>query len=185
MINIPNTRNEWATFARNIWWGLVRFQIVGIVMGALLTIFTQLLGGFWEFRAAHEDMLRQQWSAVVAAQEQFERQLVHIDTVLDGQPSQTAGAQYASAAQTYIRSMEAISRSLPETSSEIADYIDAIAALRRYYDVSEPPAPNTDEWMLFYGEYRRDFDRYVVTREKYFEVLAAELGDYARYITNS
>lgn len=185
MINIPNTREGWTALGRKVGWVLVRFQVLGMVIGAVLTVFTQLLTGFWEFRATHEEMLRQQWNAVVAAQEQFESHLADIDTVLRGQPSPTAGSEYASAAQTYIRSMEAISRSLPETSAEIANYIDTIAALRRYYDVADPPAPNTEEWMLFYGEYRQDFDRYVTAREQYFNTLAAELGDYARYITNS
>ncbi len=185
MISIPSNREEWKLLGRKIGWVLVRFQILGMVIGAVLTIFTQLLTGFWEFRSGHEAMLRNQWNAVVAAQEQFESQLAQIDTVLRGEPSPTAGSNYASAAQTYIRSMEAISRSLPETSAGIADYIDAIAALRRYYDVADPPAPNTDEWMIFYGKYRQDFDRYVAAREKYFNVLASELGDYARYITNS
>ncbi|MEX3316656.1 hypothetical protein [Sulfitobacter sp. PS-8MA] len=185
MINIPNTREEWGALGRKLGWVLVRFQVLGIVVGAVVTIFTQLLTGFWDFRASHEEMLRQQWSTVVESQEQFESQLDQIGTVLRGQPSPTAGIEYASAAQTYIRSMEAISRSLPTTSTEIADYIDAIAALRKYYDVVVPPAPSTDEWMIFYGEYRQDFDRYIAAREQYFDVLAADLGDYARYITNS
>ncbi|KAA0920930.1 hypothetical protein FLO80_01785 [Aquicoccus porphyridii] len=185
MIKIPHTRQEWTKLGQTVGWTLVRFQVLGMIIGMVLTIFTQLLTGFWEFRATHEDMLRQQWSAVVDAQEQFESKLGQIDTVLRGQPSPTAGTEYASAAQTYIRSMEAISRSLPETSTEIADYIDTIAALRKYYDANSPPAPNTDEWQIFYGEYRQDFDRYVEARERYFNVLAAELGDYARYITNS
>lgn len=185
MINIPNTQEEWGALVRKVGWVLVRFQVLGIVIGAVVTIFTQLLTGFWEFRASHEDLLRQQWSAVVEAQEKFESHLAHIDTLLRGQPSPTAGSEYASAAQTYIRSMEAISRSLPETSTEIADYIDAIAALRKYYDVVDPPAPNTDDWMIFYGEYRQDFNRYIAAREQYFNVLATDLGDYVRYISNS
>lgn len=185
MIIIPKTSEGWGALVRKIGWVLVRFQVIGIVIGAVVTIFTQLLTGFWEFRANHEDMLRQQWSAVVEAQEQFESQLARIDTVLRGEPSPTAGSEYASAAQTYIRSMEAISRSLPETATEIADYIDAIAALRKYYDVVAPPAPNTDDWMIFYGEFRQDYDRYIEAREQYFNVLAAELGNYVRYITNS
>lgn len=185
MINIPHTWEGWIALGRKAGWVLVRFQVLGMLIGAAVAIVTQFLTGFWEFRAVHEDMLRQQWSAVVQAQEQFESELGQIERVLRGQPTRTAGTEYAHAAQRYIRSMEAISRSLPETSPEIADYIDTIAALRRYYDVADPPAPNTDEWMIFYSEYRQDFDRYVAAREQYLNVLSAELGDYVRYITNS
>lgn len=185
MNNFLNTWDGWVAVGRKVGWFLLRFQVLGLVIGAVLTFIAQFLTGFWEFRAAHEDMLHQQWSAVVQAQEQFESKLAYIDTVLQGQPLPTAGTEYAIAAQTYVRSMEAISRSVPETSTEIADYIDTIAALRKYYDVADPPAPNTDEWMIFYGEFRQDFDRYVAAREQYFNVLAAKLGDYIRYITNS
>ncbi len=184
-MNIPNSREDWFALARKIGWGLVRLQILGIVIGAVLTIIIQLFAGFWEFRKAHEDLLHQQWTAVVEAQNRFESQLARIDAVLRGQPLPNGGAGYASAAQSYVRSMEALSRALPATSKEIDDYIEAIAAMRKYYDVDNPPAPNTDEWMIFYGGYRQDFKRYVAAREQYFNVLAAELGDYVRYITGS
>jgi hypothetical protein len=185
VIKIPQNADEWIALGRKAVWAFGRFQILGLIVGALLAVLAQFLTGFWDFRAANEDMLRKQWSEVIDAQEQFESKLAKIDTVLRGQISPTAGTDYAVAAQTYIRSMEAISRSLPETSTQIADYIDAIAALRRYYDVRVPPTPNTEEWLVFYGQYRQDFDVYVAAREHYFNVLANELGDYVRYIASS
>ncbi|WP_339110148.1 hypothetical protein [Thioclava sp. GXIMD4216] len=185
MIKVPSTRKEWSALGQKAAWGFVRFQVLGIIVGAAVTIIVQLLTGFWEFRSSHEEMLHKQWSAVVAAQEQFEVKLQQIDMVFDGQPLPTAGREYATAAQTYIRSMEALSRSLPDTSTAIADYIDTIATLRKYYDVTSPPVPNTEEWMIFYGKYRQDYNRYMAAREQYLNVLAADLGDYVRYTINS
>lgn len=159
MTSSPKSMGSWSSIGRKIGWALLRFQVLGIVVGAIVAILTQFLTGFWEFRNTHEEQLRLQWQAVVSAQEDFETELSRIDFVLSGQPLETAGRDYASAAQTYIRSMEAVSRSLPETQEEIADYIDAIASLRKYYDVSNPPVPRTDEWMVFYGQYRQDLAR--------------------------
>jgi hypothetical protein len=184
-MKLPETPKEWAVIGKKIWWGLVRYQVLGLVIGALLTVFTQLLTGFWGFRDTHETMLRDQWKSVISAQETFESKLEGIHTILRGQPSPTAGSDYAQAAQTYVRSMEAVSRSLPGASDEIANYIEAIAALRRYYDVDDPPRPNTDEWTIFYGKFRQDFDRYVVAREEYYNLLGEKLGDYTRYLASS
>ena len=184
MISLPSTRDEWTALGRRVGWVLVRFQILGIVLGAVATVLVQLLTGFWDFRTAHEQQLHEQWKTVIEAQDEFETQLALIASVLRGKTLPMGGAEYGSAALKYTRAMEAISRSLPATSSQVADYIDAIAALRRYYDAS-PPQPGTDDWMIFYGEYRLDFERLVAARENYFNVLGSELGDYVRYVTNS
>lgn len=163
----------------------LRVRLIIFVLGGVVGVFGHTLYGFWDFRSENMAVLRQQWLGMIDAQQSFEAQLAEIDVILKGKPLAGGGRQYGEVAQKYISSIEAISRSVPEIGPEVADYIESISQLRKYYDEEAPPVPDTDEWMLFYGHFRQDFDHYVEARERYFGTLADRLGSYFRYVKNS
>lgn len=160
---------------------LLIVQIPGLIIGLGVVFFAD----HRDFRARQEERLADRWAVIERKRGRFESHIGKIDGIFHGGPSPSAGSEYGSDAFSYIQSMEAIGYFLPDTVDELHDYIGAIRGLRRYYDVVDLPEPETDEWMVLYGKFRRDYDRYAGARERYFGALSDELGDYARHAANS
>ncbi|MBD1204789.1 MAG: hypothetical protein H9533_11710 [Rhodobacteraceae bacterium] len=163
----------------------LRARLFVFVIGGFFGVLGHFFYGFWDFRSENMAMLREQYLAVIENQEAFEARLSDIDRVMSGSPLEGGGAGFSEAATRYIRSIETITRDVPEASPAIIDYVEAISQLRKYYDESNPPLPQSNEWMLFYGGFRQDFQQYVTARNRYFEVLSRELGSYFRYVSSS
>lgn len=186
MIKIPETKDEAIGFVgKALWWGS-RLHLIGIAVGIAGTIAVQLLTGFWTFRSEHQAIVREQYQETLVAHAVFQQQIERFNEVFDGAVNVESDiGAYNDAAQNYIRVIQEASRLLPGTADEVADYIDAISNLRKYYVVDEPPEVGSLEWVLFYGEFRTDFDAFIQTRDAYLEELASEVGSYWRAVRNS
>lgn len=184
MMSLPNSKEEWVSFLKR--WGgvLFRVKILWALVGAAVTIFVQLLTGFWEFREQHQAQIAHYYNAAIEQNQAFESQLTRLNQVFDGNKQASAGIEYSNVAQDYIIALQDVTRLLPSTEESFQNYVDAIASLRQYYAVENPPAMGSEEWMLFYGRFRGDYNDYVVARDTYFELLASEIGSYWRYIGN-
>ncbi len=167
----------WNGLARRVGRIFILIQIPGIAI-ALLGVF---LAGWWDFRASMQDLLIQEWVELNQAQEGFEFQLRQIDDILYGTPPPNAGSEYGAAALSYIHSIEAITYSIPEAADETADLYEAIGGLRKYFDEKDPPAPQSEAWTIFYGEFRSDLNRYVIAKQLYFDAIKKELSSYVRH----
>tara|TARA_Y100001956_G_scaffold65415_1_gene66349 strand:- start:638 stop:1249 length:612 start_codon:yes stop_codon:yes gene_type:complete len=203
MHKIPETKEAVGLFAKALWWGS-RLHLVGIALGIFGTVAVQLLVGFWDFRGEHQAIVRAHYEETLEAHAAFQRQLERFSTVFEGasvqgatvidDPDQPASpvvreigqaSSYSSAAQAYIREINEVSRLLPGTEDELAEYVDAITALNSYYVVAETPDIGSVEGVIFYGKFRVALDRYITTRDAYLEELASEVGSYWRAVRNS
>ncbi len=204
MVKIPETKEEAVGFVgKALWWGS-RLHLVGIALGVVGTIAAQLLVGFEGFRSEHQAIIRAHYQETLEAHNAFQRQIERFNAVFEGNPANVDDTAQVSdghmsptvreikgapsfdvAAQAYIREINEVSRLLPGTKEEVADYIDAIAALNRYYVVTDPPEIGSVEWVIFYGEFRVDLDAYIKTRNAYLEELSGEVGSYWRAVRNS
>ncbi|WP_416066492.1 hypothetical protein ACK9YZ_10235 [Rhizobium sp. ZK1] len=184
-MNLPQTKEEWIAVGLKVGWLFSRLQILGIVVGALVTIALQLLTGFWDFRENHQKLIIAQYEAVLAANARFEEQVLKYNVVFDGRPVAKIDDGFSGAAQSYIGKLQGVSRLLPATESDLDKYINALSLLNTYYSEENPPAKGSVEWMRFYGNFRVDYDRYIKAKENYLNSLASQLGDYKRYLANS
>lgn len=204
MIKFPNNWNEAAGLGGKLLWIMSRGYIIGAVIGAVAMIVVQLLAGFWTFRSEHQAIIRAHYEETLEAHKAFQRQIERFNAVFEGNPVQRSDAApsfddnapsavreiqnartFDDAAQAYIREIKEVSRLLSGTDDEIADYIDAITALRKYYVVNDPPEIGTIEWVNFFGQFRVDLDKYIESRDAYLEELASEVGSYWRAVRNS
>ena len=204
MIKAPNNWNEAAGFGRNLLWIVSRAHLISLSVGAIGMICVQLLTGFWTFRNEHQTIIRGHYEEALQAHKAFQRQIERYNSVFEGNPvveGETArvfdqnalpavreileAASFDAAAQAYIREVNEVSRLLPGTENEVADYIDAITGLRKYYTVQSPPEVGSVKWMNFYGQFRVDLDQYIKTRDAYLGELASEVGSYSRAVLNS
>lgn len=171
---------EWAKSALT---GYVRLKVTFFVLGCFVTLGVQLLSGYWVFTQSHEKLVHERVSAIQGTQSDFEEQLNNLANLFEGRETiADAGVSYTKAAQEYIRSIEGVSDLLPETKSNLDQYIAAIAELRKYYDVKGPLEPGSVEWVVEYGKFRGDYDTLVTNKERYFSSVSAELSDYGRYV---
>jgi hypothetical protein len=184
-VNWPSTREEWVAGLAKAGWVLSRLQFFGIIVGAIVTLTIQMLTGFWDFREKHQELIRKQYEAVQSANTQFQQEMVKFTTVFDKQQVGFASDDYARAAQAYIGTLQDAARLLPSTKPELDRYVNALSLLNTYYSNTSPPARGTQEWMVFFGNFRLDLDRYIKARDSYLDKLASELGDYRRYLANS
>lgn len=186
MIKAPKSLDEAVGLGGKLLWWAGRLRLIGIVVGIAGTIAVQLLAGFWVFRSEHQVIVREQYLETLAAHAVFQRQIERFNAVFEGKQKVEADVgSYSEAAQIYIREIKAASRLLPSTENEVADYVDAIANLRQYYMVDEPPEIGSLDWVIFYGQFRTDFDLFVRTRDAYLAELAGEVGSYWRSVLNS
>lgn len=186
MIKIPETKDEAMGLGAKFAWWASRLHLIGIVIGVVGTIILQLLAGFWTFRNEHQVLIRTQYEETLAAHATFQKQLERFNAVFEGaQQIESDLGSFRDAAQTYIREIQEASRLLPATEDEVLSYVEAISGLNKYYTVSAPPEQGTVDWIIFYGEFRTDYDLYVETREAYLSELANEVGSYWRNIWNS
>lgn len=204
MIKIPKDWNEAGDLGGKLLWAVSRVHIISLVIGAVGMICVQLLAGFWTFRSEHQAIIRDHYEETLEAHRAFQRQIERFNavfegsSVLDGDTAQSfdddappvvreiqEARSFDDAAQAYIREINEITRLLPGTTDEIANYIDAIVALRRYYTVDDPPEIGSVEWLNFYGQFRVDLDYFIASRDAYLEELASELGGYWRAVRNS
>ena len=204
MFNAPKNWNEAISVGEKLMWAASRLHLVGIALGVIGTIAIQLLTGFWDFRNGHQEIVRVQYQETLQAHAAFQRQIERFNAVFEGNPvsehdvhviedtdASTTVRQiqqarsFDIAAQAYIREINEITRLLPSAQDEVSDYIDAIAALNRYYAASESPTIRSVDWVIFYGKFRADLDEYFKTRDAYLEELAGEVGSYWRAVRNS
>ncbi|MDE4191244.1 hypothetical protein [Phaeobacter gallaeciensis] len=204
MFKIPKTKKEAVGFVGKALWLGSRLHLIAVALGVVGTIVVQLLFGFWDFRGGHQAIVREHYEETLAAHIEFQRQLERFNTVFEGAsvqgyvstdaPDQATSpivneirhaASYSSAAQAYIRKINGVSRLLPGTEDELAEYVDAITALNRFYVAAETPEIGSVDGVIFYGEFRVALDRYIKTRDAYLEELAGEVGSYWRAVRNS
>lgn len=186
MIKAPKSLDEAVGLGGKLLWWAGRLRLVGIVIGVVGTIVVQLLTGFWAFRAEHQAIIREQYQQTLAAHAVFQQQIERFNAVFDGKQNvEDEIGSYRDAAQTYIRVINEASRLLPGTEDEVADYIDAITNLRQYYLVEDPPEVGSLDWVNFYGQFRTDYDRFILARDAYLDELAGEVGSYWRAVRNS
>lgn len=204
MIKIPNNWDEAVGVGGKLLWAVTRIHIISLAIGAVGMIGVQLLTGFWTFRSEHQAIIRAHYEETLEAHKAFQRQIERYNAVFEGnpvRPGDTAQSfdddapsavreiqearTFDDAAQAYIREINEVSRLLPGTDDEVADYIDAITSLRKYYVVSDPPEVGSIEWVNFYGQFRLDLDQYIKSRDAYLEELAGEVGSYWRAVRNS
>lgn len=204
MSNGDKQSNEVVGFASKALWWIGRLKLVGIIIGVIGTITIQLLGGFWQFRTDHQEVIRSQYTDTLNAHKAFQRQLERFNVVFEGialndlatNPTSEImqdevareilmSRTYSEAAQAYIREINEISRLLPSTQESLASYIGTISSLRQYYIKTDLPEMGSVEWVIFYGKFRKDIDKYLVAREHYLAELADEVGSYWRSIVNS
>lgn len=153
--------------------------------GGILSLLGQFLFGFCEFRQSQEAFLKKQWPDVSRTHAVFESELVKIDYILEGRALPRGGDNFGDAARDFIGSIESVSRFVPSTLDELSAFVESIAELKKYCDVKDPPQEGSEEWLIFYGSFRADFDRYVSVREQYLDEMSGELGDYVRHVLNS
>lgn len=204
MIKVPNNWNEAAGLGGKLLWVLTRVHVISLIIGAVGMIGVQLLAGFWTFRSEHQVIIRAHYEETLEAHKAFQRQIERFNAVFEGNPVQQGdkvqafddnapsaareiqeARSFDDAAQAYIREINEVSRLLPGTDDEVADYIDAITTLRKYYVVTDPPKIGSVEWMNFYGQFRLDLDQFIDSRDVYLEKLASEVGSYWRAVRNS
>lgn len=204
MIKAPNNWNEAVGLGGKLLWIVSRVHIISLVIGAIGMIGVQLLTGFWAFRSEHQAIIRGHYEETLEAHKAFQRQIERFNAVFEGSPvleGDTAQSfeedappavreiqearSFDDAALAYIREINEVSRLLPGTDDEVANYIDAITALRRYYVVTNPPEVGSVDWVNFYGQFRLDLDQFIASRDAYLEELATEVGSYWRAVRNS
>lgn len=204
MIKIPKDWDEAVGVGGKLLWIVSRVHIISLAIGAVGMIGVQLLTGFWGFRSEHQAIIRAHYEETLEAHKAFQRQIERYNAVFGGnpvQPGDTARSfdddapptvreiqearSFDDAAQAYIREINEVTRLLPGTDDEVAEYIDAITALRKYYVVTDPPEIGSVEWVNFYGQFRVDLDQYIQSRDAYLEELASEVGSYWRAVRNS
>lgn len=198
MIKVPETKDEAIGLGAKLAWWASRLHLISIAIGVVGTIILQLLVGFWGFRSEHQVLIRAQYEETLAAHATFQKQLEAFNAVFEGvqdiesqrgafrdQKEESELGSFRDAAQTYIREIQEASRLLPATEDEVLAYVEAISSLNKYYSVSNPPEQGSVDWLLFFGAFREDFDRYVETREAYLSELASEVGGYWRAVWNS
>ena len=168
-----------------------------MALDVIVTIAEQVLTGFWDFRNENQEIVCVQYKETLKAHAAFQRQIERFNAVFEGSPVGKADASmiedaeasttvkqiqqarsFDTAAQACIREINEITRLLPSAQDEVSDYIDAIAALNKYYVVSEPPESGSLNWVIFYGEFRVDYGEYIKTRDAYLEEIASEVGSY-------
>ncbi|MDX0695430.1 hypothetical protein [Sinorhizobium medicae] len=184
-MKIPSTWEEWVALGSRLGLNLFRLQVIGMLIGAVVTISLQLLTGFWQFREEHQDIIRKQYEEVLAANTRFEAQVSKFNQIFAEKHQQGFGEQYSDEAQAYIRVLEGATRLLPGTSEELVTYIESMSQLNKYYSSKDVPPSGSLDWARFYGNFRVDYNRYLKAREQYLVLLAEELGDYGRYLINS
>ncbi|SLN28618.1 hypothetical protein PSM7751_01128 [Pseudooceanicola marinus] len=203
-MKVPNNWDEAVGLGGKLLWVLTRIHVISLAIGAVGMIGVQLLTGFWTFRSEHQAIIRAHYEETLEAHKAFQRQIERYNSVFEGntvQPVDAAEAfdeaapsavreiqgarSFDDAAQAYIREINEVSRLLPGTDNEVADYIDAITALRKFYVVNDPPEVGSLEWISFYGQFRLDLDQYIQSRDAYLEELASEVGSYWRAVRNS
>lgn len=185
MIKLPNTKEGWGRLGSWLGWILFRLQIIGLVVGVVMTLGAAALTGFWTFREQHQASIRSKYDAALDAHKVFEAQLAGFNRVFDGNVAAMKDVDYAIEAQKYIGVIDEATLLLPNTSDKLLPYVDAISTLTPFYSQEKMPPIGSDDWMLLYGKFRVDFDTYLKTRDAYFNALSSEVGDYMRYIFNS
>ena len=204
MIKFPENWDEAVGVSGKLFWIVSRVHIIGVVVGAVGMICVQLLTGFWAFRSEHQAIIRTHYEETLEAHKAFQRQIERFNAVFEGNPViPTTSSQpfeddaslavreiqeartFDDAAQAYIREIKEVSRLLPGTDDEVVGYIDAITELRKYYVISEPPQVGSVDWVIFYGQFRLDFDQFIKSRDAYLAELSSQVGSYFRAILNS
>lgn len=204
MIKFPKDWDEAVGFGGKLLWIVSRVHIISLAIGAVGMIGVQLLTGFWAFRSEHQAIVRAHYEETLEAHKAFQRQIERYNAVFEGNPVQSGDTarsfdddappavreiqearSFDDAAQAYIREINEVTRLLPGTDDEVADYIDAITALRKYYVVTDPPEIGSVEWVNFYGQFRLDLNQFIQSRDAYLEELASEVGSYWRAVRNS
>lgn len=182
---IPKNQDEAITTGKKILWAIARFQIIGLIIGGGVTIAVQLLTGFWDFREQHQQTIAYQYRETLDADKHFENLIERYNLVLKGMPNIEAElGDYSSAAHAYIQSISASSNLLPQTNDELSPLVDAIVGLNKYYSVDDPPPVGSAEWLLFFGQFRQDYGRFIDTKAAYLQALSDEAGNYTRHILN-
>ncbi|MGR3700859.1 MAG: hypothetical protein ACU0A4_02145 [Paracoccaceae bacterium] len=184
MIMVPKTWEEATGLGAKVLWLLSRVHFYSLVIGAVLAIVGQLLTGFWSFRSQHQATIIAQYKATLEADKTFEEKRRVFETVFFGVPAPDS-VEYREVARAYVQQLEVTSDLLPSTRDEFEDYVAAIAALQKYYAETNPPAKNSLDGIIFYGEYRIDYDQYVTARQQYLGEVADTAGSYWRYLWNS
>jgi hypothetical protein len=204
MFKIPETNEEAVGFLGKALWLGSRLHLFGIAFGIVGTIAVQFLVGFWDFRGEHQAIVRTHYQETLEAHTAFQRQLERFNAVFEGVPALeadradfsdqpvspviqeiTQATTFGVAAQAYIREINEVSRLLPGTEDLLANYVDAITALNRYFVVADLPEISSVDGVIFYGQFRVDLDQYIKTRDAYLVGLASELGSYWRAVRNS
>lgn len=184
MSKIPQTWTEARALGLKGLWLYSRVHLLFLVIGALVTITTQLLTGFWAFREQHQETIATQYAATLKADEKFEAARRKYETVFVGDAAETE-LSYSEVARDYIQSIGAIQSLLPSTRDEYENYVRAIANLQKFYGETSPPKTGSIDATIFYGEYRVAYDEYVDARHVYLGEIASEAGSYQRYLSNS
>lgn len=164
-------------------WKTLFGQLPGAAFGVLVVICSALFTDFWKFRQDNEAAIHKQWDAVIDARLEFEAQLTSIDSFVNGKVEDIAAKQYSIKAQAFILALEDATRSLPEVGDEKERYVDTIVAMRKFFEIETAPKRGSDEWMIYYGNFRKSYDEYLTLRNAYFAALQQEMGDYKRYLT--
>lgn len=184
-MKFPSTMEEWFALAAKAGWALFRVQIIGMLIGGVVTLGLQSLTGFWDFRAQNQVLIRKQYEVTVAANKAFEAQLVDLNKIFIEGRNEVLQKKYSKVAQAYISELQATTSLLPSTESALLEYIDAMSLLNKYYAERHIPAQGTEEWVIFYGGYRTDFDKFILARQKYMAEIASELQNYKRFLVSS
>jgi hypothetical protein len=204
MFKIPETYEEAVGFVGKVLWLGSRLHLLAIAFGVVGTISVQLLVGFWDFRSEHQAIVRTHYQETLEAHTAFQRQLERFNAVFEGVPvletdradfsdqpvspviqEITQATTFGVAAQAYIREINEVSRLLPGTADLLANYVDAITALNRYFVVADLPEISSIDGVIFYGQFRLGLDQYIITRDAYLAELASEVGNYWRAVRNS
>ncbi|WCK01549.1 hypothetical protein [Agrobacterium tumefaciens] len=182
-MSLPKTKDEWIALGKTVLWSWGKLRLLFFVLGVAATLFTQLLTGFWPFRDSHQQVVLKQYEAAVAANDTFSRKIAKYNSMLD--VADLSASTYPDDAQEYLTSLDTVSRLLPGTKENFARYKIAVANLNTYYRPQALPVRGTDEWLLFFGKFRIDYDKYMIARDDYLNQLTSELGGYVRYLQNS
>jgi hypothetical protein len=159
--------------------------IVSGILGGVITVGTQAYIGFWEFREKNQNIVRQKYVEILDAQREFEARLDRYNKVFEGvKDVEASEGEFSQLAYPYISQLLAFSSLLPGTEEAARYYISAITRLDRYYSTATPPAIESVDGVIFYGEFRQDFDMYNKSRKLYMSAVEREANDYIGYLLN-
>lgn len=162
---------------------LIRFKTLFFFITLIGTALYPILTGFWVFAQKDEDAIKNQYAAAIESQNEFEEQVDLLAVWLQGDLlPENASIIYSKAASEYVRSVQTVSNSLPETEEALIDYSDAISNLGKYYEMGKFPKPGTKEYIKIYGSLQKDLDKFIKSRDHYLSAVNTRLHSYRRFV---